>query len=103
MYGMLSLDGIGSHRTPLVNNLFDRLIQSRQISQKGLEDIQKKTKQNFYRISFGSIKESLDWNEKARARKLLLKEHYEHILQELNYMPREINNLIRFTNEKLSK
>lgn len=38
----------------------------------------KKDKTNFYRISFSSIKESLDWNEKAKARKLINKEQYDH-------------------------
>ncbi len=63
----------------------------------------KKDKTNFYRISFGSIKESFDWNQKAKIRKLLSNEQYDYILRELSDMPREVNNLIRFTNEKLSK
>lgn len=33
----------------------------------------KKDKIKFYRYSFSSIKESLDWNEKAKVRKLLTK------------------------------
>lgn len=63
----------------------------------------KKDKVNFYHISFGSVKESLDWNEKAKARKLLTAKEYEYILCQLTDLPREINNLIRFTNEKLKK
>lgn len=62
----------------------------------------KKDKINFYRYSYGSIKESLDWNEKAKTRKLLKQEEYEHILEELNKLPRELNYLIKFTNDKLS-
>ena len=31
----------------------------------------KKDKIKFYRYSYGSLKESLDWNEKAKVRKLL--------------------------------
>lgn len=62
----------------------------------------KKDKINFYRYSFGSTKESLDWNEKSKKRNLLKKEEYEYILNELQKIPKEINWLIKFTNEKLS-
>lgn len=51
----------------------------------------KKDKIRFYRYSFGSIKESLDWNEKAKVRKLLAEEQYKHILEELSKLPRELN------------
>ena len=61
----------------------------------------KKDKILFYRYSYGSIKESLDWNEKSRARKLLSAEEYDHIYEELSKLPREVNNLIKYTNEKL--
>ena len=59
-------------------------------------------KVKFYRYSFGSLKESFDWNEKAKIRKLLNQEQYNFIFSELNKLPREINSLIKFTNEKLS-
>ncbi len=62
----------------------------------------KKDKISFYRYSYGSIKESLDWNEKSKHRGLLNPVEYQHILQELNTLPIEINNLIRFTKEKLT-
>ncbi|MEX2028013.1 MAG: four helix bundle protein [Candidatus Curtissbacteria bacterium] len=62
----------------------------------------KKDKVNFYRYSYGSIKESLDWNEKSKVRKLLSKEEYAHILGELNKLPREVNGLIKYTNDKLT-
>lgn len=63
----------------------------------------KKDKVKFYRYSLGSLKESLDWNQKAKIRKLLSEEQYRHILNELQILPREINQLIRFTNQKLKK
>lgn len=63
----------------------------------------KKEKVRFYRISAGSAKESLDWNEKAKVRNLLSKEDYDYILKELQDMPREINQLIKFTKEKLKE
>lgn len=62
----------------------------------------KKDKINFYRYGCGSIKESFDWNEKARIRKLLSEEEYRYIVGELNKLPKEINALIRFTNERLT-
>jgi hypothetical protein len=49
------------------------------------------------------MKESLDWNEKSKKRKLLKEEDYKHILNELQKLPREINHLINFTNNKLSE
>lgn len=61
----------------------------------------KKDKINFYRYAAGSIKESLDWNEKSKKRSLLSEKEYKYILFELQKMPREINYLIKFTNEKL--
>lgn len=62
----------------------------------------KKDKVNFYRYSYGSIKESLDWNEKAKARKLVSGQEYSHIFEELNKLPRELNGLIKFTNSRLT-
>lgn len=63
----------------------------------------KKDKIKFYYYSFGSVKESLDWNEKAKMRKLLTDEQYKYILKELQILPKEIHQLIRFTNEKLKE
>ncbi len=63
----------------------------------------KKDKIKFYYYSFGSLKESLDWNEKAKHRKLLTLEQYNHILGELQELPKEIHQLIKFTNDKLKE
>ncbi len=62
----------------------------------------KKDKVNFYRYSYGSIAESLDWIEKADKRGLLKEKEYKHVTEELKKLPKEINHLINFTNEKLS-
>lgn len=62
----------------------------------------KKDKISFYRYSYGSLKESLDWNEKAKMRKLLKEKEYTYILTELKRLPKEINTLIKFTNQKLT-
>lgn len=63
----------------------------------------KKDKIKFYYYSFGSVKEGFDWNEKSKIRKLLTKEQYEHILAELQTLPKEIHQLIKFTNIKLKE
>lgn len=51
----------------------------------------KKDKIKFYYYSFGSLKESCDWNEKAKTRKLLTQEQYKYILKELQELPKEIH------------
>lgn len=61
----------------------------------------KKDKIKFYYYSFGSMKESVDWNEKAKTRNLITKEQCEYITNELQTLPKEIHHLIKFTNEKL--
>lgn len=62
----------------------------------------KKDKIKFYRYSFGSVKESLDWNEKSKSRRLLNEEQYNFIFKELDKLPKELNSLIKFTNLKLT-
>lgn len=62
----------------------------------------KKDKIHFYRIANGSRFESLDWNEKSKIRDLVDEEEYQHIFNELQKLPKAINSLIKFTNEKLS-
>ena len=61
----------------------------------------KKDKIKFYRYSQGSLSESLNWNEKAKIRKLLPTEEYKYIFGELQKLPKAINALILFTNQKL--
>ncbi len=63
----------------------------------------KKDKIHFYYYSFGSLKESLDWNEKAKIRKLLIQEQYLYIFTELNKLPKSIHQLIQYTNLKLKQ
>lgn len=70
---------------------------------EGFGRYSKKDKINFYRYSYGSVKESLDWNEKSKARKLLGEEQYQYIFSELQKLPKYINQLIKFTNDRLEK
>ncbi|NQU78097.1 four helix bundle protein [Candidatus Falkowbacteria bacterium] len=69
---------------------------------EGFGRYSKKDKIKFYRYSFGSVKESMDWAQKAKTRNLINEEQYQYIMGELNKLPREINGLIKFTNEKLA-
>ena len=69
---------------------------------EGFGRYSKRDKIKFYHYSFGSIKESLDWNEKAKIRKLIKEDQYNYIFKELQKLPLEINSLIKFTRERLT-
>jgi len=69
---------------------------------EGFGRYNKKDKIKFYRYSFGSLKESFDWNEKAKVRKLLKLEEYNYIFNELQKLPKELHVLIKFTNDRLT-
>jgi four helix bundle protein len=68
---------------------------------EGFGRYNKKDKIKFYRYSSGSTRECFDWNEKSNDRKLITEEEYLFIKSELQKIPREINQLIKFTNLKL--
>lgn len=68
---------------------------------EGFGRYNKKDKIKFYHYSFGSVKESCDWNEKSKSRNIISHEQYIHILDELQILPKEINQLIQFTNQRL--
>lgn len=61
----------------------------------------KKDKVNFYRMARGSVLESGDWTKKSQVRRLISQREYEHVIAELEELPREINQLIGYTNKKL--
>lgn len=69
---------------------------------EGFGRYSKKDKMKFYRYAFGSLKESLHWNEKAGKRKLITGEQHAKIFKELNVLSKEINALIKLTNIKLT-
>lgn len=62
----------------------------------------KRDKIKFYQISKGSLSEITDWTNKAIKRKLLSKDQIEHIIDVINKLPKSINSLVKFTNEKLT-
>jgi four helix bundle protein len=63
----------------------------------------KSDKIRFYRISYGSLFESIDWTEKSKKRNLFADAEYSYIKEKLDVLPKEINSLIRYTNIKLLK
>lgn len=68
---------------------------------EGFGRYHKKDKIKFYRYSQGSLSESLDWNQKAKVRKLLTEDEYNYIFSELQKLPKALNSLVAFTNLKL--
>ena len=69
---------------------------------EGFGRYSKKDKIKFYRYSNGSLKECFDWNQKSKKRKLLSDKEYDYIFEELQKLPKELNQLIQFTNQKLT-
>lgn len=61
----------------------------------------KKDKIKFYYNARGSIYESIHWVELANERELISKKTYDLFIQDFIQLPREINYLIKVTNEKL--
>ena len=61
----------------------------------------KKDKIKFYMYSKGSLKETFDWTQKSKVRELLSAEEYDYIFSELEKIPKSLNHLINYTNEKL--
>ena len=61
----------------------------------------KKDKIRFYYYSKGSLLESIDWFAKAKARNILTEDEISYLSVFFEELPREINYLIKFTNEKL--
>lgn len=61
----------------------------------------KKDKIHFYRYSYGSIQEVIDWSNKAKTRKLITINEYQIVMQSLTLLPKQVHHLISFTNEKL--
>jgi four helix bundle protein len=61
----------------------------------------KKDKVFFYRIARASSYESLDWLEKSKRRKLIDQKEYDRTFAALSSFPKEINSLIKYTNDRL--
>lgn len=70
---------------------------------EGFGRFHKKDKQKFYFNARASVYEALDWLQKAKVRKLLADEEYKLIYSILISLPKEINALITWTQDHLSK
>jgi four helix bundle protein len=70
---------------------------------EGFGRYSKKDKIKFYRYAYGSVLESLDWNEKAKARQLISVEQYKAVFEQLKKLPKSIHSLIKYTNENLKE
>ena len=68
---------------------------------EGFGRYHKKDKIKFYYYGLGSVKECIDWCNKSKSRNLISEELYLSINELLERLPREIHQLIKFTNERL--
>ena len=68
---------------------------------EGFGRYHKKDKIKFYRYSNGSLLESIDWVKKSEVRDLITKEQFDYIINHLSELPKELNQLIKYTNIKL--
>lgn len=87
-----------------VGKQFTRAIDSISANiSEGFGRYYKKDKILFYRYAKGSVFETLDWDEKSKVRCLITIEQYNYIFSELQKLPKQINELISYTNTKLLK
>ena len=68
---------------------------------EGFGRFSKKDKIRFYYYSMGSVMECRDWNNKCYHRSIINQKEYEYIKAKLILLPKEINQLIQYTNKKL--
>lgn len=69
---------------------------------EGFGRYHKKDKQKFYYNARASVYEAIFWSSKAFKRKLVQEKDYVFIINTLYNLPKEINALIKFTEEKLT-
>ena len=86
--------GVGSQLTRAADSISANLAE-------GFGRYHKKDKIKFFRYSFGSLLETIDWIKKAKTRALIDEEQYLSFMSELDKLPLEINQLIKYTNIKL--
>jgi four helix bundle protein len=95
-WNYLSKDTIGKQFIRSVDSISANIAE-------GFGRYHKKDKEKFYYNARGSVYESLDWLQKAKVRKLLSIEEYNNIYKELSELPKDINSLISWTENKLTK
>lgn len=70
---------------------------------EGFGRYNKKDKIRFYQISKGSLLESKDWLEKVKVRGIVSDDNYESVIKKIELLPKQINQLIKYTNLSLKK
>lgn len=95
-WNYFSRDTIGKQYVDAVDSISANIAE-------GFGRYSKSDKIRFYRISYGSLLESISWTEKTKIRNLLTDSEYLYIKGKLDFLPKEINSLIRYTNLKLLK
>jgi len=68
---------------------------------EGFGRYHKKDKIKFYRYSNGSLLETIDWIKKANIRGLISNDQFVFFMENLDKLPLELNQLIKYTNIKL--
>lgn len=69
---------------------------------EGFGRYHKKDKVKFYYYSLGSVKEYNDWLNKSKARNLISEELFLELNEVVERLPKEVHQLIKFTNERLT-
>ncbi len=69
---------------------------------EGFGRYHKKDKIKFYRYAYGSVQESLNWNEMAKTRRIIDLNAYRSNYKQLRQLQKEIHALINFTNQRLT-
>lgn len=72
-------------------------------SLKVLDASIKKDKIKFYYNARASVFEAADWCKKAYQRNLLTEAEYKIVMEELRKLPKEINYLIKMTENNLTR
>ncbi len=70
---------------------------------EGWNRYSKKDKVSFFIIARASVTETKDWVEKASERELINDSDYKDLQEILSELPKEINGLIKGTNQNLKK
>lgn len=68
---------------------------------EGFGRYHKKDKQKFYYNARASVYESLDWLQKLKVRKLVSDKEYREMYTILSALPKEVNHLISYTEDRL--
>ena len=93
-WGLFEKDTVGKQFIRSVDSISANIAE-------GFGRYSKKDKVRFYRISLGSLEESIDWMNKSSVRELISENEKQVLMERLTDILKEIYYLIKFTNEKL--